>query len=193
MDKVLIGPRTLLYPMPVLLVGTNVNNIPNFMATAWGGIASSKPPMISLAIRLDRHTYKGILQNLTLSVNIPSTDMIEETDYCGITSGAKVDKVRICKFDIFYGKLGNAPLIKQCPVNLECRVVHMLNLGSHCLIVSQIEESHVSRDCLTKDKLDFRKIKPFIYDMEKQQYIAFGEVVAKAFSAGLELKAKGEG
>lgn len=189
MDKILMGPQTLIYPMPVLLVGANVDDKPNFMAVAWGGIANSEPPMISVAIRHTRHTLKGIRQNGTFSVNIPSADMVREADYCGITSGAKVDKVEACQFEVFYGKLDSAPLIEQCPVNLECKVVHVLDLGSHALVVGRIEETHVSQNCLTDGKPDVNKIKPITYiDSPIARYQALGEILAKAFSVGRELK-----
>ncbi len=121
MGKVALGPQTLVYPMPAMLVGADVDGKPNFMAVAWGGIACSDPPMISVAIRHVRHTLKGVKQNQTFSVNIPSVEQVKETDYCGMVSGSKADKVRACRFKVFYGKLGNAPLIEQCPVNLECK------------------------------------------------------------------------
>ena len=190
MNKILMGPQTLIFPMPTLLVGANVDAKPNFMAVAWGGIAGGAPPMISVAIRHSRYTYKGIRQNMTFSVNIPSTDMVKETDYCGIASGSKVDKVEVCQFKVFYGKLENAPLIEQCPISLECRVVHILDMGSHSLVVGRVEETHVSESCLTDGKPDVSKIKPFAYvTSPAQQYQALGEVIAKAFSIGLELKA----
>jgi flavin reductase (DIM6/NTAB) family NADH-FMN oxidoreductase RutF len=89
---------------------------------------------------------------------------------------------------VFYGKLNNAPLIEQCPINIECKVVHILDLGSHSLIVGRVEETHVSDNCLTDGKPDVYKIKPFIYDKDPaRQYIAFGQVVAKAYSIGREL------
>jgi flavin reductase (DIM6/NTAB) family NADH-FMN oxidoreductase RutF len=189
MGKILMGPQTLIYPMPVLLVGSNVNNKPNFMAVAWGGIANGEPPMISVAIRRTRHTLKGIRQNSTFSVNIPSSDMVREADYCGITSGSKVNKVDVCRFKVFYGKLGNAPLIEQCPINLECKVMNTLDLGSHALVIGRIEETHVSESCLTDGKLDVNKIKPMTYIMSPAtQYQALGEVLAKAFSIGNRLK-----
>ncbi|MEK7353134.1 MAG: flavin reductase family protein, partial [Chloroflexota bacterium] len=119
MGKVKLGPQTLIYPMPALLFGVNIDGKPDFMAVASGGIACQDPPMISVAIRHQRYTSKGIRQNLTFSVNVPSTDMAKETDYCGIESGAKVNKVEVCQFKVFYGKSENAPLIEQCPVNLE--------------------------------------------------------------------------
>jgi flavin reductase (DIM6/NTAB) family NADH-FMN oxidoreductase RutF len=188
MAKVLLGPQTMIWPMPALLVGANVDGKPNFMAVAWGGIANGQPPMISVALRHERHTLRGIRQNLTFSVNVPSTDMVRETDYCGITSGAKVDKVQVCHFKVFYGKLESAPLIQQCPVNLECKVVHMLDLGSHTLVIGRVEETHISEECLTDNKPDVNKIKPLVYAREPaREYMDFSRNLAKAFSIGREL------
>ena len=191
MSKVLMGPQTLIYPMPALLIGANVDDKANFMVVGWCGIVNGEPPMISVAIRPHRYTHKGIRQNLTFSVNVPSTDMVRETDYCGLTHGSKVNKVEVCQFKVFYGKIDNAPLIEQCPVNLECKVVHILDLGSNSLIVGRIEETHISESCLTDGKPDVNKIKPFIYTADPaRQYQAFGEVIGKAFSIGRELKTR---
>ncbi|GAH72488.1 unnamed protein product, partial [marine sediment metagenome] len=106
-----------------------------------------------------------------------------------ITPGSKVNKAEVCQFKVFYGKLGNAPLIEQCPVNLECEVIHILDLGSHALVVGRIEETHVSESCLTDGKPDVNKIKPMTYIMSPAtQYQALGEVLAEAFSIGRKLK-----
>jgi len=189
MGKVLMGPQPWLYPMPALLVGANVAGQANFMTVAWGGIANGDPPMLSLAIRHRRHTLKGIRQNLAFSVNVPSSDMVTETDYCGLKSGARVNKGEVCRFRVFYGKLESAPLIEQCPLNLECRLVHILNLGTHALVIDRIEETHVSESCLTDGKPDVTKMKPFLYATTPAgHYRAFGEVIAQAFSVGKELK-----
>jgi len=191
MNKISMSPQTLDYPMPALLIGTNVDNKPNFMTVAWGGIANGEPPMISIAIRHQRYTHKGIRQNMAFSVNIPSADLVRETDYCGIKSGAKVNKVENCRFNVFYGKLNNAPLIEQCPINHECKVMHVLDLSSHSLIIGRIEETHISESCLTGGKPDVNKIRPFVYTgAPDSQYQAFGEVVAKAFTIGQELEVK---
>ena len=188
MNKTKIGPSTLIYPMPTLLVGAEVDGKPNFLAIAWAGIANGTPPMVSVALRNERYTLKGIKQNETFSVNVPSVEIVKEVDYCGVRSGANVDKVAACNFEVFYGEVEKAPLIEQCPVNLECRVVHMLELGSHCLIIGRIEETHVSDDCLTDGHPDVDKIRPFIFVSPPRHYQAFGEVIAKAFSVGLELE-----
>ena len=192
MTKIKMGPTTMIYPMPALLIGANVDGKPNFMTAAWGGIANSDPPMAAVAIRPSRYTHKGVKQNMTFSVNIPSTDLAREADYCGITPGAKVDKIKACQFEVFYGKLGNAPLIEQCPINLECKVMHTLELGSHTLFIGRIEETHVSESCLTDGKLDISKVKPLTFIGEPvRQYQAFGGVLGKAFHIGQELKTKG--
>ena len=191
MAKILMGPKMLPYPRPTLLVGANVDDRPNFMTVAASGAANVEPPMISVAIQHHRHTHKGIMQNLTFSVNVPSADLIKETDYCGLVSGSKVDKVKVCQFNVFYGKLKNAPLIEQCPINLECKVVHILDLGSHSLIVGRVEEAHISESCLTGGKPDVNKIKALIYTADPdREYRAFGHVLAKAYSIGQELKAR---
>ncbi len=188
MAKVTMDNKTLVYPMPAFLIGANVDDKPNFMTAAWAGIGGSTPPIITVAIRHSRYTLKGIKQNMNFSVNVPSVDLVKETDYCGIMSGAKVDKVEACKFKVFYGKLDTAPLIEQCPVNLECKALHILDVGSHALIVGRIEETYVSEDCLTNGEPDVDKIKPLIYvTAPARRYQAFGEVMGKAFSIGKEL------
>jgi len=189
MAKVQMGPGTSIYPMPTLLVGANVDGKPNFMTVAWGNIANAEPPMATVAIRTSRHTHKGIEQNRTFSINIPSADLVKEADYCGVASGAKENKVQACKFTVFYGKLDTAPMIEQCPINLECRVVHSLELGSHTLYVGRIDEVHASSDCLTDGKLDLDKVKPLAFLGEpRRQYHTVGQLQGKAFRIGLEIK-----
>ena len=158
MKKIALGPQTLIYPMPAFLIGANVGEKPNSMTAAWSGIAASTPPMITVALQHHRHTLKGIKENGAFSVNVPSAEQVKETDYCGIVSGStKADKVKDCNFTVFYGKLKNVPLIEQCPVNLECKAVHILTLGSHSLVIGQIEEVHLSEDCMTDGEPDRRK------------------------------------
>jgi len=191
MSKILLGPKVLLFPRPVLLVGANVDDKPNFMAVAAAGYANGDPPMISIAIQHHHYTYKGIRQNLAFSVNIPSADLVRETDYCGIVSGSRINKTKVCQFSVFYGKLNNAPLIEQCPINLECKVVHTLDLGSHSLLVGRVEETYVSESCLTDGEPDVDKVNALIYTPAPDRtYRAFGRIIAKAYNVGQELKAR---
>ena len=166
MAKVTIRPDRYMYPRPTLLVGANVDGKANFLAVGGGGVANAEPPMIGVPIRHQRYTLKGIQQNLTFSINTPSIDLVRETDYCGIASGAKVDKVKVCQFKVFYGNLKTAPMIEQCPLNLECKVVQILNLGSHSFVIGQVEGTYVTESCLTDGKPNANKIKPIIFNLE---------------------------
>jgi flavin reductase (DIM6/NTAB) family NADH-FMN oxidoreductase RutF len=190
MKKIALGPHTLVYPMPAFLIGANVGEKPNFMTAAWSGIAGSIPPMISVALQLHRYTLKGIKENGTFSVNVPSAELVRETDYCGLVSGTtKVDKARDCNFNIFYGKLKNAPMIEQCPVNLECKVMHTLTLGSHVLVIGQIEDVHASDNCMTDGELDPVKIDPIMYIIGADKaYFRIGGKIGPAFKIGTEIR-----
>ncbi|HUU40793.1 MAG TPA: flavin reductase family protein [Desulfatiglandales bacterium] len=184
MEKVKLGPNTLLFPMPAVIVGADVNGKPNFMTAAWCGIGSYKPPAVTVALHKNRYTLKGIKETGTFSINISSCDMVKKVDYCGIYSGRNKDKSQL--FDTFYGELKTAPLIRNCPVNLECKAMHYLDLGSHNLVVGEIIETHIAESCLTDGKADPVKIDPLIYTPGTTKYHRLGEVIASAFEIGKE-------
>ena len=188
MTRQKIGGHPFLYPMPMLLVGADVDKKPNFMTAAWGGIACGEPPMISVAIGISRYTLAGIRKNGVFSVNLPSVDLIKQVDYCGVVSGTDIDKVKECGFKVFYGTLNKAPMIEQCPFNLECRVEHQLELGSHVLIIGRIMEVYVSEECLTDGKPDIKKIKPIVLStVPDSKYYGIGDVVGVVNQSGIAL------
>jgi flavin reductase (DIM6/NTAB) family NADH-FMN oxidoreductase RutF len=188
--KKTLGAQTLLYPKPALLVGTIVEGKPNFMTVAWGGIACKTPPMLSVAIRTERHTYRGVTENQTFSVNIPPVSLVREVDYCGIVSGRQADKVADCGFTVFYGELKTAPLIEECPINLECRLHRKVELGSHVLCIGEIVQVHATESCLTDGRPDIRKVKPLAFASYREKaYYAVGEKLASAFEVGRDLPA----
>jgi flavin reductase (DIM6/NTAB) family NADH-FMN oxidoreductase RutF len=180
MEKISLGAKPFMTPMPAVLVGANVGGKPNYMAVAWTGVACMEPPMIAVAINKVRHTEKGILENKTFSVNIPGAKNAAGLDYCGIVSGSKVDKSAV--FESFYGKLKTAPLIKTFPVNIECDLRHTLDLGSHNLHVGEIVDVHVAKDCMTEAGPDVNKIDPIVF--AGQNYLHLGEMIGKAWSIG---------
>jgi flavin reductase (DIM6/NTAB) family NADH-FMN oxidoreductase RutF len=182
MDKTSLGPRPLLFPMPVVLVGANVGGKPNFMTVAWAGISNWVPPMVSVAINHVRHTNKGIKENKTFSVNVPSKEHIVEADYCGMVSGSRIDKSNI--FETFYGKLGTAPMISECPVCLECRLHHIIDLGSHDLFTGEIVEVYVDNKCMTDGVPDIKKINPLIYSSSTGDYWGVGDFLGKGYTIG---------
>lgn len=186
MSRKKLGPQPMVWPHPTVLVGSHVDGIPDFAAVAWTGVAASTPASVSIALQHHRYSLKGIRQNMAFSVNVPSEDLVKETDYCGLVSGANVDKVKDCGFKVFYGNLDTAPLIEQCPINLECEAIHILDLGSHALVVGKVVETHIDEECLTDGRPDISKVKPFIFGPGK--YHKVGEAFADAFKTGNELR-----
>jgi flavin reductase (DIM6/NTAB) family NADH-FMN oxidoreductase RutF len=179
------GPLPILGAYPVIMIGVNVDGKPDFTTVAWTGVAASVPPSVTIALQHHRYSLKGIRQNMVFSVNIPSAGQVKETDYCGLVSGARVDKARDCRFAVFYGKLPNAPFIEQCPINHGCEVVQILNLGSHELIVGRIVETHVPENCMIGGKFDFSKIQPFVFI--GRGYCTVGEHIGDAFKCGADV------
>ena len=182
------GPMPILGFYPTIMIGANVDGKPDFTTVAWTGVAASVPPHITIALQHHRYSLKGVRQNMSFSVNIPSTAQVKETDYCGLASGARVDKTADCGFSVFYGKLKNAPFIEQCPINHGCEVVQILNLGSHELIVGRIVDSHVSEECLTNGRPDPAKVNPFLF--AGSGYYRIGEYLGDAFRCGIEINPK---
>lgn len=182
MDKKKLGPDPLLYPMPAVLVGAMVKDKPNFMTAAWCGIAAYKPPALSVALRKDRYTLKGIKENETFSINVASSAMVKKTDFCGLYSGKTKDKSGI--FTTFYGELKTAPLIEECPVNLECKLLQCLDLGSHTLVIGEIIETYMTEECMDNGKGDPGKIDPLIYIPSTMEYHRLGEAIGPAFKIG---------
>ena len=113
MDKIALGPMPFMSVMPTLLVGANVKGKANYMTAAWSTVACMSPPMVCVAINKARYTAKGIEENRTFSLNIPSVKQVVETDHCGLVSGAQEDKSAV--FRSFYGKLKTAPMAATRP------------------------------------------------------------------------------
>ena len=181
LKKIKMGTLQFLNPKPVVLVGTVIDDKPNFLTVSWTGITSSNPPTMSVSIRNIRYSLKGIQENKTFSVNIPSVKMVKETDYCGSVSGSKYDKVKECEFKIFYGNLDNAPLIEQCPINIECKIFQTIVIGDHSIIIGEIIESYINENCFTKDLPDIKKIDPMCFctlTTKAMGYYKLGDFIA---------------
>ncbi|HVP25249.1 MAG TPA: flavin reductase family protein [Methanomicrobiales archaeon] len=185
MDKIPIGTNFFI-PMPVVLVGTQVDGKENFMTVGWCTRANAHPPMIACGIGNHHHTPKGITRSGTFSVNIPGKDLLEKADYCGLVSGATVDKSQV--FEVFYGSLKTAPMIRECPVTLECRLVLSVPLPTNTLYIGEITGAYADPSMLKDGKPDFRVIDPLLLTMPDNTYWTLGSDAGKAWSAGLRLK-----
>lgn len=181
MEKDEIGTNFFI-PMPVVLVGTVVSGRPNFMTVGWCTRANASPPMVLCGIGNHHYTRKGIDENQTFSVNIPSAKLLQKTDYCGIVSGEKTDKSAV--FSVFYEKLSTAPLIRECPVVMECRLVRAVPLPANTVYIGEIVGCYADRDVLVDMRPDFDAIDPLFLTMPDNQYRNLGKVAGHAWKEG---------
>jgi len=181
MEKKQISAKPFMYPMPTMLIGANISGKPNFMTIAFCQMLCSSPPIFGLASMKTHYTNIGIKKNRTFSINIPSEEMVKATDYCGLVSGHKVDKSKV--FDIFYGNLGTAPMIQECPINMECKLVQILEFGNNEIFIGEIVGSYAEERYLTDGLPDIKKISPIIFSMDTS-YWKVGGFLGKAYSVG---------
>lgn len=186
MEKIKIDRNAFVYPMPVVLVGTMVDNRPNFMTVAWVNRVNFQPPMLAVAIGLKQYTNGGITDHRTFSVNIPSADLVEKVDYCGMVSGRNQDKSKV--FEIFRGELPNTPMIKDCPLTMECKVFKTVDLPADYLYIGEIVNAYSENRYLTDGKPDVQKINPFILTMPDNHYWKIGPNAGNAWSIGKNYK-----
>lgn len=184
MAKIEVGAKNFLYPMPVTLVGAHVSGKPNFITIAHVGILHYTT--VSLSMNKRHYTNAGIKENKVFSVNLPSTRMVQETDYCGMVSGSEVDKGAL--FNIFYGRLPAAPMIRECPANMECRLIQTVDLPTHDVFIGEIVATYCEESCLTRGKnVDLAQLDPILYSMSGARYFRLGEQFARAWDAGKTL------
>jgi flavin reductase (DIM6/NTAB) family NADH-FMN oxidoreductase RutF len=187
MAKINVQLRTFLFPMPTTIIGANVNGKPNYLTIAYCGTVQADPPMLSVALNRHHYTNAGIKVNRTFSVNIPSEKMVEITDYIGINSGHKVDKSGI--FKCFYGQLNTAPMIHECPLNMECRLVQVVDIpGRDELFIGEIVSIYSEKQYLSGDMPDINKIRPIIFSYGDNNYWKLGEYLGPAWEIGKEYK-----
>lgn len=190
MEKINIGANIYI-PMLVTLLGVNVEDRANFMALGWLSRLNANPPLLGAAINKYHHTSQGIRENKTFSINIPGKDLMKETDYCGLVSGREYDKSEL--FNVFYGELETAPMIEQCPICIECKLVEIHEMPTNHLLIGEIVGTYTEKRFLTDDNPDIQKINPLLLTMPDNNYWTVGENIGKAWEAGKDLKSKKDG
>jgi len=159
-------PWVALFPCPVVLVTcVDSNGKPNIITLAWVGVVCSDPPTLGLGIRPHRYSY-GLVEDCgEFVVNIPTEEILKETDFCGVVSGKDLDKFSETGLTPQPAEKVKPPLIRECPVNIECVVKEKIPLGVHHLFLGKIVRVHVDQDILDKKgRIDFTKVSPFVYN-----------------------------
>jgi len=171
------------------LVGAMVNGRPNFLAVAWVTRVNYQPPLLAAALGKTHHTNPGIHANRAFSVNIPGVDLMEQTDYCGMVSGKKADKAAL--FTVVPGAVTGAPLIEECRLCMECRLVQTVALPADELMIGEIVAAYADEDCLTDGQPDITKMDPFVLTMPDNAYWRIGAKAGNAWSAGKKIQGAG--
>ncbi|NLV24645.1 MAG: flavin reductase family protein [Deltaproteobacteria bacterium] len=184
-----LGAKTLLFPTPVLLIGTyDQTGKANLMNAAWGGVCCSQPPCVAVSLRQATHSYAAIGARQAFTVSIPSQDQMIAADYLGIASGREEDKFAVSGFTAVGSALVDAPYAAECPLILECRLIHTLEIGLHTQFVGEILDVKGDSSILADDGLpDILKIRPMIFDTGHRGYYAVGSLLGQAFSVGKKL------
>lgn len=172
MSKTILKGATLLAPLPVVMatVGDSVNS--NIITIAWTGVVCSQPPRVYISVRHERYSYELMRNFPDFVINFVSEKLLAACDYCGIRSGRDIDKFAEMKLTKSPASIVSAPLITESPVNLECKVFDVLNLGSHDMFLADVVAVHVDDEIMTDGKIDYAKAK--LVNYQHGEYYATG-------------------
>jgi flavin reductase (DIM6/NTAB) family NADH-FMN oxidoreductase RutF len=185
-----IGSVPYVYPIPVVLVGALVDGKPNFLTIGDVGLMGINPPIVFISSHINHFTNVGILENGAFSINFPTTDMLAVVDYCGQVSGRDADKSKL--FDVFFGELEVVPLINECPVNLECRVVKEFSIKHRQVFVAEVVQMYIDEAFVRKigDRAvvaDLTQLDPILYALDNKYY-RVGEVIGTGYQEAKKLE-----
>lgn len=179
MAKEIWKPGNMLYPLPVVMVslrGKDGQN--NIITIGWTGTICSDPAMVSISVRPSRYSYQMLLDTGEFVINLTTRELAYATDYCGVRSGRDVDKFREMKLTPVPGTKTGAPMIKESPVNIECRVTQTIPLGTHTMFLAKVEAVHVDQKYMDKKgKFHLEQADPIVYS--HGDYFTTGDYIGK--------------
>ena len=181
-----LGPKSIIYPEPVLIIGTyDEKKVPNAMNAAWGGVSDVNE--IHLCLSYEHKTVKNLLKTKEFTVSFATRKYEKECDYVGMVSGNdEPNKLKKCGFHTTKAKKVNAPLIKELPLTLECKLIKYDKKTGH--LYASIENVSVDDSILTDGKVDMKKFEPIIYDGLNHNYHVIGKKVGEAYKDYLKIK-----
>lgn len=179
MSKQSWKPGNMLYPLPVVMVSCNrKGEKPNIVTVAWTGTICSDPAMVSISVRPERYSHDIIEETGEFVINLVTKDLTYATDYCGVRSGRDVDKFKEMNLTPQKSSKINAPAIAESPVNIECKVVNVIELGSHDMFIAKVEAVHVDEKLLD-DKGRLRLEDANLLAYSHGEYFELGEKIGK--------------
>ncbi len=165
MAKEIWKPGNMLYPLPVVLVSVaDAAGRNNIITLAWAGTVCSEPPMVSISVRPERHSYGALKETEEFVLNLTTRELVFATDYCGVKSGRDVDKFRQMHLTALPASKVKAPLIAESPVNIECRVREVKALGSHDMFLADVLAVHADEKYMDENhKFHLERAEPIVY------------------------------
>ena len=175
MGKRQFKPGNLLYPVPAVLVSAaDKDGNSNLITVAWAGTICSDPPMLSISVRPERYSYHMIRETGEFVVNLTTEELVRAVDFCGVKSGRDTDKWKETGLTPEKASVVNVPLVRQSPVNLECRVLRVDERGSHHMFIAQVVAVDVDEKYMDeKDQFHLSAAKPLAYSHGR--YYGLGE------------------
>lgn len=165
MSKVTWKPGTMVYPVPAAMVscGDSEDN-QNIITIAWTGTICTNPPMTYISVRKARHSYSLIKNSGFFVINLTTKDLCYATDFCGVRSGADINKFEHLNLTAIPATKVNAPMIEESPVNIECKVTEIKELGSHDMFLAEVVAVHVDEQYIDdKGKFHLNAANPIAY------------------------------
>ena len=166
MTKINWKPGNMLYPLPVAMVscGTRPEDY-NIITIAWTGTINTNPPMVSISVRKERHSYHLIKESGEFVINLTTENLVKAADWCGVKSGKSVNKFKEMNLTPAKASTVNTPVIEESPVNIECKITQEIELGSHSMFLAEVVAVDVEEKFLDKktNKFDLRQTNTVAY------------------------------
>lgn len=165
MSKEIWKPGNMLYPLPVVMVSmAEKNGKNNIITIAWAGTVCTNPPMVSISVRPERYSHHILKETGEFVINLTTRSLAFATDFCGVKSGRDTDKFKELGLTPTAASEIKAPMIKESPVNLECRVCEVLPLGSHDMFLAEVAAVHVEESYMDENrKFHLEQAEPIVY------------------------------
>ena len=190
--KINVKNHTMMYPAPAVVASAyDEEGRADACTLAFATMCSHRPPAVMIAINstLKRKTLKSILHSKEFCLAFPSVEHVGEVDYLGIESGYRQDKLAKIGFSHQKGEKVNAPIINEFSVSLECRVMHIAEVGSHTQITGEIVNVLADEDVVDENgKIIFEKVNPIVWDDITHSYYETGGKIADGFNVGLKFR-----
>lgn len=179
MAKTYWKPGTIIYPLPAVMVSCGETPEEyNIITIAWTGTINSDPPMCYISVRPGRHSYEIIKRTGEFVINLTTEKLAKATDWCGCRSGRKYNKWKEMNLTPAPAKIVKAPIISESPVNIECKVKNIVELGSHHMFISEVVSVSVDEEYLNEQQaFSFSKANPLVYS--HGHYFGMGKKIGK--------------